>query len=181
VCDGQLIITRPGAPSRQGEPDAMIDALRAIGLPTCRIVPPGTLDGGDVMVTEDAIYVGLSARTNQSAVEQLRQSVKRQVIGVPLPAGLHLLSSCSYLGDGKVLITPQCMSCPELNHFEQFVLAPEETYAANVLTLGKAVVMPAGFPLAASLVEEAGLRPYIVDMSEYEKRDGGVTCLSLLY
>ena len=181
VCDGQLIVTRPGAPTRQGEPDAMMNVLRTMNLPMRRIEAPGTLDGGDVMLTEDAIYVGLSARTNAAAVAQLRTLVKREVIGVALPAGLHLLSSCSYLGEGKVLITSECTRCTELKRFEHFVLSPDEPYAANVLRLGKDVVMPSGFPLAASLIEEAGLRMHAVDMSEYEKRDGGVTCLSLLY
>jgi dimethylargininase len=179
--DGQLIVTRPGADSRRGEPDAMMDALRSAGLPMQRVVAPATLDGGDVMVTEDALYVGLSARTNADAVAQLTGLLRRKVIGVPLPAGLHLLSSCSYLGDGKVLITRECAACPELQGFEQFVLAPDEAYAANALVLGRQVLMPAGFPLAESALRSAGLQPHPLDMSEFEKRDGGVTCLSLLY
>jgi dimethylargininase len=181
VCDGQLIVTRPGAASRRGEPDAMMDALQSIGLPIQRIAGPGTLDGGDVMVTEDKLYAGLSARSNTAAVAQLRGLVKRPVIGVPLPAGLHLLSSCSYLGEGKVLITAECAICPELAGFEQYVLPPKENYAANVLVLGKHVVMPGGYEIAVSMVEEAGLTPHPLDMSEFEKRDGGVTCLSLLW
>jgi dimethylargininase len=181
VCDGELIVTRPGAPSRRGEPEAMMDALTDISLPTHFILAPATLDGGDVMLTEDKVYVGLSERTNAEAVQQLRAMLKREVIGVPLPAGLHLLSSCSYLGEGKVLITAECAACSELAGFEQYVLPPRETYAANVLRLGKSVVMPAGFDIAVSMVEEAGLTPHLLDMSEFEKRDGGVTCLSLLY
>lgn len=181
VCDEQLIVTRPGAESRRDEPDAMMDALRSIGLPMRRIEAPATLDGGDVMMTEDKLHVGLSARTNAAAVDQLRDAVKRPVIAVPLPAGLHLLSSCSYLGDGKVLITAECAACPELTAFEQYVLSPQESYAANVLTLGKNVVVPAGFEIATSMIEEAGLTPHLLDVSEFEKRDGGVTCLSLLY
>jgi dimethylargininase len=181
VCDGELIVTRPGAPSRRGEPDAMMDALRSIGLPMKRVMDPALLDGGDVMMTEGKIYVGLSTRTNNAAVEQLQALTKRQVIGVPLPAGLHLLSSCTYLGDERVLITPECSAVKELEGFEQFVLAPQEVYAANVLVLGKNAVMPSGFPLAASLLEEAGFTPHPLDMSEYEKRDGSVTCLSLLW
>lgn len=179
--DGQLIVTRPGAESRRGEPDAMMDALRSTGLPIQRIVAPATLDGGDVMITEDAVYVGLSARSNADAVAQLSGMLRHKVVGVPLPAGLHLLSSCSYLGDGRVLITRECAACPELQGFEQFVIAPDEAYAANVLVLGKDVLMPAGFPLTESALRSAGLQPHSLDMSEFEKRDGGVTCLSLLY
>lgn len=181
VVDGQLIITRPGAPSRRGEPDAMMDALRSIGLPMQRIVEPATLDGGDVMITADALYIGLSERTNQTAVDQLRSMVTLRVIGVPLPAGLHLLSSCSYLGHSRLLVTAECSACPELAPFEQFVLSPKENYAANVLALGEDVVMPSGFPVAESMLQEAGLRTHALDMSEFKKRDGGVTCLSLLY
>ena len=95
VCDGELIVTRPGAPSRRGEPDAMMDALRSIGLPMKRVTDPALLDGGDVLLTEDKIYVGLSTRTNAESVEQLRALTTRSVIAVPLPGGLHLLSSCS--------------------------------------------------------------------------------------
>ncbi len=181
VCDGELVVTRPGAPSRRGEPEAMMASLISIGLPIKRTTEPALLDGGDVLLTENKIYVGLSTRTNAESVTQLRALTKREVIPVPLPAGLHLLSSCSYMGEGKVLITAECAARPELEVFEQFVLPPEEIYAANIVVLGKDVVMPAGFPLAASLIEEAGLHPHAVDMSEYEKRDGGVTCLSLLY
>jgi dimethylargininase len=181
VCGGELIVTRPGAPSRRGEPEVMMDVLRSIGLPLKRVTEPALLDGGDVMLTEDKIYVGLSTRTNAEAVAQLRALTKRDVIGVPLSAGLHLLSSCTYLGDGRVLITPDCSSVKELEGFEQFVLSPQEVYAANVLALGKDVVMPAGFPHAESLLVEAGFRLHALDMSEFEKRDGGVTCLSLLW
>ncbi len=179
--DGQFIVTRPGAESRRGEPDAMMDALRSTGLPIQRIVAPAMLDGGDVMLTEDAAYVGLGARTNTDAVAQLQGMLRRKVIGVPLPAGLHLLSSCSYLGDGKVLVTRACADCPEMQGFEQFVIAPDETYAANVLVLGRHALMPAGFPLTESILRSAGLQPHLLDMSEFEKRDGGVTCLSLLW
>jgi dimethylargininase len=179
--DGQLIVTRPGAESRRGEPDAMMDALRSTGLSILRIVAPATLDGGDVMITENAVYVGLSSRSNVESVTQLQGMLRRKVIGVPLPAGLHLLSSCSYLGDERLLITPQLSNCPELQGFEQFVLAPSEGYAANVLVLGKHVLMPAGFPLTESQLQSAGLQPHVLDMSAFEKRDGGVTCLSLLY
>ena len=179
--DGQLIVTRPGADSRRGEPDAMMDALRSTGLPLQRIVAPATLDGGDVLVTEDAAYVGLSARTNADAVAQLQGLLRRKVVGVPLPAGLHLLSSCSYLGNGRVLITRECAACPELQGFEQFVIAPEEATAANVLVLGQHALMPTGFPLTESALRSAGIQAHPLNMSEFEKRDGGVTCLSLLW
>lgn len=179
--DGQLIVTRPGAESRRGEPDAMMDALRSTGLPIQRILAPATLDGGDVMITENAVYVGLSARTNADAVTQLQGMLRHKVIGVPLTAGLHLLSSCSYLGDEKLLITEPLTHAPQLQGFEQFVISQEEAYAANVLVLGKHAVMPAGFPLTESQLQEAGLQTHALDMSEFEKRDGGVTCLSLLW
>lgn len=179
--DRQLIVTRPGAVSRRGEPDAMMDALRSTGLPLQRIVAPATLDGGDVLLTEDAAYVGLSARTNADAVLQLAGMLRRRVVGVPLPAGLHLLSSCSYLGDNRVLITRECAACPELQSFEHFVIAPEEATAANVLVLGQHALMPAGFPLTESVLRSAGIQALPLDMSEFEKRDGGVTCLSLLW
>lgn len=179
--DGQLIVTRPGAESRRGEPDAMMDALRSTGLPMQRIVAPATLDGGDVLVTEDAVYVGLSARSNADAVTQLQGLLRRKVIGVPLPAGLHLLSSCSYLGAGRLLITRECAACPELQSFEHFVIAPEEATAANVLVLGQHALMSAGYPLTESLLRSAGIQTHPLDMSEFEKRDGGVTCLSLLW
>ncbi len=179
--DGQLIVTRPGAESRRGEPDAMMDALRSTGLPMQRIVAPATLDGGDVLVTEHTVYVGLSARTNAEAVTQLQGMMRHKVVGVPLPAGLHLLSGCCYLGEERLLITPQLSNCPELQGFEQFVIVPNEGYAANVLVLGQHALMPAGFPLTESQLQSAGLRIHTLDMSEFEKRDGGVTCLSLLW
>lgn len=156
-------------------------ALRAIGLPMHRIVEPATLDGGDVMLTEDAIFVGLSERTNDDAIDQLQRIVKRAVIRVRLPAGLHLLSSCSYLGGGRLLVTSALDACPQFAGFHRLVLPGEEELAANVLKIGEDVIMPAGNPAAVRLIASTGLRVHQVPMTEFQKRDGGVTCLSLIH
>lgn len=156
-------------------------ALRAIGLPMHRIVAPGTLDGGDIMLTEDATFVGLSERTNVDAIDQLQRIVKRPVIRVPLPAGLHLLSSCSYLGNGRLLVTGALDASPQFAKFQRLVLPAQDELAANVLRIGDDVIMPAGNPAAVRLIASAGLRPHEVQMSEFQKRDGGVTCLSLIH
>jgi len=179
--DGRLIVGRPGAASRRGEAASLMPVLAETRLELCEIVEPATLDCGDVLVTESALFVGLSSRTNQAALDQLRSHVRRPVIGVPLPAGLHLLSSCSYLGDSRLLVTSALAAAPELQAFQLVVLSPDDWGAANVLVIGDSVILPAGFSRAEAALRNAGLRPLPLGLSEFAKRDGGPTCLSLLY
>jgi len=182
VLDDILVVARPGAQSRRREARALAAALAPLELPKYSIVPPATLEGGDVLATEDRLFVGLSARTNVEAVEQLRLVFARPVVAVPVPERyLHLLTGCTYLGNGRLLATADCAALPELSGFERLVVPASEAPAANVLALGAEVILPDGYPLTAGLLARAGFNLHPVPIGEFEKRDGGVTCLSLLH
>lgn len=182
MLDGILVVARPGAESRRREARALVAALAPLEFPKYSLVPPGALEGGDVLVTEGKLFVGLSTRTNLEAVEQLRTVFSRPVVAVPVPERyLHLLTGCSYLGAGRLLAAAACAALPELSGFEILVVPESEAAAANVLALGADVIVPDGYPRTAELLSCAGFTIHPVPIGEFEKRDGGVTCLSLLY
>lgn len=183
VVDGRAIVGPSAVPSRQGEAAPLIEVL-ARSYPVVELPPPAFLDWGDVLVTEDALYVGLSERSNRAAVDALCRllSPGRRVEGVPLPPGLlHLLSGCAYLGGGKLLAIGALEEFARSRGFQLVPVAEAEPLAANALVLGKRVVVPAGYPETAARIEKAGFRVQRISVGEFEKRDGGVTCLSVLY
>jgi dimethylargininase len=182
VLDGILVVGRAGTASRRHEEVALVKALEPAEFPVYRVTRPATLEGGDVLVTEDRLYLGLSGRTNHLACDALEMVFSRPVIGVPVPERfLHLLSGCSYLGGGRLLATPDCAALPVFGAFEKYLIPEAEWPASCVLALGENVIMPAGYPATEQMLEAAGFRLHPVPISEYEKRDGGVTCLSLIY
>ncbi len=180
--DTILVVGRPGAPSRRHEEHDLVKALEPAGLAVYRVTKPATLEGGDLIITEDKLYVGLSERTNRLACEALDMVFERPVIPVRVPQRfLHLLTGCSYLGRNRLLATAECAALPELATFEKLVVPEAEWPACNVLALGDDAIIPAGYPRTAYMLEEAGFTLHPVPLSEYEKRDGSVTCLSLIY
>lgn len=183
VLEGRAIVCPSAVESRRGEEEALLAALDP-SLPVFKLRPPACLDGGDVLVAEDLVVVGLSERSNEAAVAQLRSLLgpARRVEGVRLPADLlHLLSGCSYLGDGRLLAVEAVRGLSFAKGFEIVPLAEAEAAAANALALGEHVVLPAGYPGAAAGIEALGLLVHAVPVSEFEKRDAGVTCLSMLF
>lgn len=183
VLGGRAIVCPSGVPEREGEEDALIAALDP-ALEVVRLTPPAALDGGDVLVTESALFVGLSERSNEAAVGQLRSLLApdRAVEAVPLPTDLlHLLSGCSHLGKGLLLATEPVRALPFAKRFGMVAVPEEEALAANVLALGRDVLVPAGYPETARRIGAHDLRAHPVDVGEFEKRDGGVTCLSLFF
>jgi len=183
VVDGRAIAGPSAAPSRRGEAGPILEVLRG-AYPVVELEPPASLDWGDVLITEDALFVGLSERSNRAAVEALRRLLGpgRRVEGVPLPPDLlHLLSGCAYLGDRRLLTVASLAPFARSHGFEVVPVAEAEPLAANVLVHERWVVVPAGYPETASRLAAAGFRIQRIAVGEFEKRDGGVTCLSLLY
>lgn len=183
VLDGRAIVGPSAVPSRRGEAEALVEAL-GDSYPVVELPPPACLDWGDVLVTEYALFVGLSERSNQAAVEALRDVAgsSRTVNGVSLPAGLlHLLSGCAYLGDGKLLAVSALEPFARSRRFDVIPVAETEPSAANVLVHGEWAVLPAGCPETAARIKSVGFRVQRISVSEFQKRDGGVTCLSVLY
>lgn len=178
------IVARFGAASRQGEQNDVRQALRAQHtFKVSEIVPPGTLEGGDVLALGSRLVVGLSARTNRAGLAQLRDVLEIEgavVDGLPVPEGLHLLSGITHVGQGTLLATDLYAELPIFSGLEVIRVPPAEAYAANALGLGGSVIVPAGFPRTAALIRERGFQVLPVDLSEFAKADGGATCLALI-
>jgi dimethylargininase len=176
VYRGTAVIARSGAPRRRAETAGVEKALA--GYDIRRIEAPGTLDGGDVLKIGDAIYVGHGGRTNHDGIRQLADHFPDAiVVPVPVTKVLHLKSAVTALPDGTVIGYEPLVDYPE--GFPRFLAVPEETGSHVVLLDDRTVLMAASAPKTAKLLEERGLRPVTVDISEFEKLEGCVTCLSV--
>jgi dimethylargininase len=181
VCDGLAVLTRPGAEERRGEVQGAEAVVRELGLELARIEAPGTLDGGDVLQIGETVYVGRGGRTNGEGIRQLRRHLAargRTVVPVPLKQVLHLKSAVTALPDGTLIAAD-----PELVDTAPFPTlrrVPEEGGAHVVLVGDGTVLMGASAPRSAALFEDLGFDVVAVDVSEFEKMEGCVTCLSVL-
>lgn len=193
VIEGVAIIARPAAASRQGEEAAAAEALTG-RFPLARIVPPGTLEGGDVLILPDRVVVGRSGRTNRAGIAQLALALAtaenpRQATGaaplpvleVPVDGYLHLLSAVTHLGEGRLLAVEGFAILPALAGFAVLRVPAEEAYACNALGIGEKVILPAGYPKAATMLRAHGFDVLPVPTTEFAKADGGVTCLALVW
>jgi dimethylargininase len=178
-----IVMTRSGAPSRRGE-GASIEPLLASYGDVVRIEAPGCVDGGDIVVADDRVLIGLSERTNEEGADQLAAILSAQGMSscsVPVTGALHLKTDINYLGDGRLIVTADYATRDELAEFTHLVVPDGEDYAANCLRHGDCVLMPAGFPGTRELLERAGFSLIELGMSEFQKMDGGLTCLSLRF
>lgn len=175
------VITRPGAVSRRGE-ELLIEKVISGFRKTVRIEPPGTLDGGDIMKVEDHFYIGLSGRTDRDGASQLAGILSEHGFTssmVEVGEGLHLKSGISYIGRGNILVSPPFRGMiPGCN---EILLAEYESYSANSLYVNGNLLIASGFPLMKSRLESLGYSIIELEMSEFRKMDGGLTCLSLLF
>jgi dimethylargininase len=180
VYDRTAVIARPGADSRLPETEDAEKAVAELGYSLLRIEEPGTLDGGDVLKVGTTVYVGRGGRTNGEGIRQLRAALTplgATVVGVPLTKVLHPKSAVTALPDGTVIGYPPYVD--DVSMFERFLPVPEEAGSHVVLLGGDRLLMAAGAPLSAGLFEDLGWTPVPVDISEYEKLEGCVTCLSV--
>lgn len=183
VLGGLAILNRMGARSREGEAELLASALTA-GFDMHKIEPPGTLEGGDVLLLGERLLVGQTARTNAAGITQLRDIVEPRgyrVERVPLSGYLHLLTVVTALGDDRVVVHPDFAEYSALRGLRRLIIPREEAYAANVLGLGAAVIVPAGFPRTAALLRAEGFDVLSVPLTEFAKADGGASCLSLVW
>ncbi|MBN0048610.1 N(G),N(G)-dimethylarginine dimethylaminohydrolase [Streptomyces actuosus] len=174
------LITRPGAESRREETAGVEEAVAALGCSVNWIWEPGTLDGGDVLKVGDTIYVGRGGRTNAAGVQQLRavlEPLGARVVAVPVSRVLHLKSAVTALPDGTVIGHIPHVDRPAL--FPRFLAVPEEPGAHVVLLGGSTLLMSASAPKTAELLTDLGFEVVPVDISEFEKLEGCVTCLSV--
>ena len=174
------VITSPGHESRRNEISGVEDTVRELGLRISRIELPGTLDGGDVLKVGKTVYVGRGGRTNAEGIHQLRAIVNAlgyTVVAVPVTSVLHLKSGVTALPDGTILGYLPLVDNPGM--FDRFLAVPEETGVAVVVLSEDTVLMAASAPQSVELVTNLGYHVVTVDISEFEKLEGCVTCLSV--
>ena len=179
------VLARPGAPSRMAEVNSMRPILTNVYDQLFEIVEPGTLDGGDVLEVEGTFYIGLSERTNAEGANQLLHilaSYGYSGYAMEFPQFLHLKSGVSYLGRDIILICAQFDQVPEFTSFRRIVIQnPRDAYAANAIMLNGTVLVASGYPRVAESVRSEGFEVIELEMSEFEKADGGLSCLSLRF
>lgn len=183
VTPDMAVITNPGAASRKGEVPSIAAALQPFRK-TVWVQPPGAIDGGDVLMTGHHFFIGLSDRTNEKGARQLGDAVAEfgyTWTPVPVAAGLHFKSSVNAVDDDTLLVTQTFADHPALACFHRIVISPREEYAGNTLLVNGHLIMPAGFPDTRQKLQALD-RPIIeLDVSEFRKMDGGLTCLSLRF
>lgn len=181
VYDDLAVLARSGAPSRRGETTAAEAAVAAQGYRVTHIQEPGTLDGGDVLKHGGTVWVGLGGRTNAEGIEQLRAHLEplgAEVIAVPLTKVLHLKSAVTALPDGSVIGYEPLVDDVSV-WGDLFLPVPEEAGSHVVLLGDERILMSSSAPESAELFRQRGLDVVTVDISEFEKLEGCVTCLSV--
>lgn len=187
VATRRAILTRPGAPSRVGEVEGIRGSLSSFYPGFRAILAPGTLDGGDVCEAEGHFLIGLSARTNEEGARQLAAFLGedgftsslidiRDVDGI-----LHLKSGIAYVGDGRVVAIRALRPHPALRDYEIIPVDASETYAANCVRVNDRLLVAAGYPRLTAALQRIGYDVLSLEASEFEKMDGGLSCLSLRF
>jgi len=183
VVDEVAIMTRMGAASRRGESESLARAL-APYRKLRWLAEPATLEGGDVMRIGRTLFVGVSQRTNRAGIDQLTDELRPlgySVVPVTVRGALHLKTACCSLGEDTILANREWLDLEPFSQFHIVDVAPGEGRAANVLTLGGSVIIPAGFPDTTEILARAGKKVRTVDVSELMKAEAGVTCSSLIF
>ena len=177
------IITNPGAPSRQGEEKSIASVLEQYRQIE-HIQAPGTIDGGDVLMIGKHFLIGISERTNQQGAEQIGRILEKYGnthTTIPVGAGLHFKSSVNTVSNNTLVVTQDFVNHEALKAYDKIAVDHKESYAANTLWINDHLLVPKGFPNTNSKLEALG-RPIVeLDVSEMQKMDGGLTCLSIRF
>lgn len=182
VFDEIAVITRPGAESRRTESAAVAEEV-AHHRPVRRVEPPGTLDGGDVLLVGRTVFVGCSGRSNAAGLAQLRCSLRPlgyDVREIEVRGCLHLKSAVTAISDALLLVNRAWLPGVDLTGFDIIDVHPDEAYGANVLRLPDRVMHAAAFPRTRERIEARGIRVDAIELSELAKAEGAVTCCSIL-
>lgn len=183
VLDEIAIITRPGAASRRPETPSVARALEPYR--KLRFIEsPATLDGGDVLRIGKRIFIGLSSRSNDAAIEQVRayaEPFDYRVLGVSVKGCLHLKSAVTQVAENTVLLNRRLIDAAVFAGFEIIDVDDMEPLAANALLVGESVIYPTSYPRTLERLEERGILTVPVEVSELIKAEGAVTCCSLIF
>lgn len=178
------IITNPGAPSRRGEIEGMKELLSGFYSSIEEILSPGTVEAGDIMMAGKHYYIGISSRTNPEGAKQTIKILKKYRMNgtlVPLKSMLHLKSGLSYLENNNLLVAGEFKTKKEFENFNRITVPDNEAYAANSLWINGTVIIAEGFPQTREKIEKAGYKTIALEVSEFRKVDGGLSCLSLRF
>jgi len=178
------IVTHPGAPSRRGEVTAVLALLSEFYDNIDSIQPPGIVDAGDIMMVGEHCYIGLSARTNPEGASQiidLLQDAGYSGSTVSISEALHLKSSVSYLENNYLVVTGELCAKTEFAEFRHIEIDSTERHAANCVWINNRVLMASGYPHSREKISALGYTVIELDVSEFEKLDGGLSCLSLRF
>jgi dimethylargininase len=187
LVSGLAILTRPGAPSRRGEVPAIRKALGEFFPESAEIAPPGTLDGGDVCEAGSMVFVGVGGRTNEKGAQQLARLLAQRMYSVTvvdirgMARMLHLKSGLAYLGDGRLVAAGALAESDVFSGYEVIRAEPGEEFAANCVRVNDHVLIAAGFPKLEATLRRLGYPVIALDVSEFRKMDGGLSCLSLRF
>jgi dimethylargininase len=182
IVNGKVaVITHPGAASRRGEE---VEIARVISgyRKTETIAFPGTLEGGDILKVGNHYFIGLSGRTNKEGADQMAAILSKYGFTsseIKVEAGLHLKSDIAYLGKGNFISTPAFSKM--IYPANTIILDQDESYSANCLLVNDILLIPKGFPKSKTKIADLGYNIIELEMSEFRKMDGGLTCLSLLF
>ncbi|HEY7993994.1 MAG TPA: arginine deiminase-related protein [Candidatus Eremiobacteraceae bacterium] len=186
IVDGHAMLTRPGAPSRRDEVGLIRDKIAALFDHYDAIAAPGTLDGGDVCEAGDRCFVGISDRTNEAGADQLGRRLeslgkRMEKVDIRSIRGLlHLKSAIAFV-NWMFVVAPIARALPPLSGEPAIYIGDDETYAANCVEINGRVLVAAGFPRVSAALKGRGLTVIELQMSEFEKMDGGLSCLSLRF
>lgn len=181
------IFARPGAPSRRGEVASTRRSLAHFFPALTAIESPGTVDGGDVCEAGNHFFIGLSERTNEAGAQQLAELLApfgyscTFVNILDIPGLLHLKSGLAYLGDNRLVIAEALAGRAEFTSYDQIIVSCAEEYAANCVTVNDHVLVAAGYPSFTAKLRALGYQTITLDMTEFQKMDGGLSCLSLRF
>ena len=178
------IITNPGAESRKGEIVEIKKIAKEIFPKVEYIRSPGTVDAGDILMVESHFYIGISERTNINGANQIIEILEKYGntgSGIKLEDVLHLKSGVAYLENNTLVVSGEFINNSEFRKYNRIIIENDESYAANCLWINGKVLIAKGFPGTKNMIEEAGYETIEIDVSEFRKIDGGLSCLSLRF
>ncbi len=176
----RALISRMGAESRRGEEQTVSEFLSEY-LKIKATNTPGTIEGGDVVHLPNYLISGVSQRTNVEGINQLSNWLKLEVKRIIDDTIIHLKSHVTFLHSNTVLVNDKVSNHPVLDSFKKIVITPDEQYATNTLTINKVTLLPSGYPHTYQQLTEEGFEVITLEMSEFQKCEGALTCLSLLF
>jgi dimethylargininase len=178
------IITNPGACTRTMETELIRPTIETFYTKIETILPPATVEAGDIMMVGDHYYIGLSERTNRAGADQMIKRLNQYGLSgsiVTLKEVLHLKTGLGYLENNQLLVCGEFIDKPEFRKYDRLKVSSKEAYAANSVWINGTVLTPKGFPQTKQLIKQKGYQVREVDVSEFQKIDGGLSCLSLRF